>query len=47
MTQKNKINTNHKDRFIPHIVAIKRVKDSFERSKKKQTGGSDKFVEVK
>ena len=47
MTQKSKMNANPKDRFIPHVVAIKRVKDSFERSKKKQAEGSDKFVEVK
>jgi len=47
MIQKPKKNTNTERKFIPHEVAIKRVKDSFERAKKKQEEGINQFVEVK
>ncbi|MCS6236183.1 hypothetical protein G3495_13765 [Shewanella baltica] len=40
-------NINPERKFIPHEVAIKRVKDSFERAKKKQEEGFNKFIEVK
>ena len=46
----NKNNNSQKleRKFIPHEVSIKRVKDSFERSKKKQNeNDSNVFVEVK
>lgn len=34
-------------RFIPHEASIKRVKDSFERSKNKQREDRPFFVEIK
>lgn len=47
MIKNTKKNEHSESQFIPHKIAIKRVKDSFERSKKKQKEGLSEFIEVK
>ena len=47
MTKKVNENKDKEEKFVIHPASIKRVKDSFERSKKKSSKGSDIFVEIK
>jgi len=41
------VNENKEKKFIIHPASIKRVQESFERSKKKETKHSNHFIEVK
>ena len=43
----NKVNDKKEKNFVIHPASIKRVKDSFERSKKKSIKQSNFFIEVK
>ncbi len=47
MTKKVSDHKGKEEKFVIHPASIKRVKDSFERSKKKNAKGSDIFIEVK
>jgi len=47
MTKKASKNKIKEEKFIIHPASIRRVKESFECSKKKATNGSEIFVEIK